>query len=405
MPKLRIGIPINFDYNPLAGGSYSYVKQLINAIDTHEFDPGIEVLFLNFEKKNIHTQKKLLTFHPFSSFTLADLCRKLFIVCLHKMPFGLFKNWLYRLENKHASARDQKIKKVLNANNIKLLFYVNPDGNRYDFPFITIHWDIGHVSTYMFPEFSENLEARKAYYNEILPKALLILTETVAGKEELASYTSINPDRIKVMPIFPGNVVEENIEVQEQLDILQRFKLSPQQFFVYPAQFWAHKNHILLIDAFEILLKKHPATQLVFTGSDKGNLSYVKQYIDSKKLTSYVKILGFVQNNELFTLYKNAISLVMPTFLGPSNMPPLEAASLNCPVIISDLKGHRELLGSYARYFDPLNAADMAAAMLAQIAHGHQTSFEHKDRFSIQAATDALNQAFVKAANLRKTWA
>lgn len=404
MKKLKIGIPISFDYNPLAGGSYSYIKQLLKAIDSHEFSDHIEINFLNFENKTISTQKPLITFHPFNSYTLVDLLRKLVLILLNKIPFGFLRSLLLKVEESHERVRNQRIKAVLDKNQIDVLFYLNPDGNAYNFRFLTIHWDIGHLSTYMFPEFLENLDERLNYYKNILPKALLIITETEAGKKELINYSQINPKRIEVMPIFPGEVIFENISKEEQQTLLYQANVEAKQFFIYPAQFWAHKNHITLIDAFEKVLKVHPELKLIFTGSDKGNLPYLQNYIKSKKLSEHIIIKGFVSNAELFTYYKNANALVVPTFLGPSNMPPLEAAFLNCPVIISDIEGHHELMGDYARYFDPLDGNALAIEILNQLQEKEGKTFKNSSIFNINNSLTALEKIFSKAAVISKNW-
>lgn len=404
MYKLKVGIPISFDYDPLAGGSYSYVNQLVKAIDGYEFNSNIEIVFLNFENKNIKTQKPLITFHPFERYTTKDLIRKTSIQILNKLPFNLFRNLLKQQEAKHSDVRNKKIKKALNENQIKVLFYLNPDGNTYNFPFLTIHWDIGHLSTFMFPEFLEDFETRDNYYKNVLPKALMVITETQFGKEELIKYTNINTDRIAVMPIFPGEVIHENVPSEVQLKTLKDANIESKQFFLYPAQFWAHKNHTLLIDAFEHVLKKHPNLKLIFTGSDKGNLAYVKSYIHHKNLSDHIQLLGFVNNSQLFTYYKNAIALVMPTYLGPSNMPPLEAAFLNCPILISDIKGHRELLGEYPRYFEPSDMNALVQEMLGELEEKTSRTFQNSDNFNINKAIQSLEQILAKTLTIRKNW-
>lgn len=405
MYTLKVGIPIDFDYNPLSGGSYSYVQQLIRAIDIYKFNNKIEIVFLNFENKNISTLKPLISFHPFAKYTFKDLIRKGSIQLLKKLPSKILKKTLTQLEAKHAIIRNKNIVSRLNDNNIHILFYPNPDGNSFDFPFITIHWDIGHLSTYMFPEFLEDVEIRTNYYKNILPKALMVITETQTGKNELLNYTNINEERIDVMPIFPGEVINENLSLQEQKETLKILNLNSKKYFLYPAQFWAHKNHITLIDAFEIIHLKHPDLELVFTGSDKGNLSYIKIYISKKKLNKNIKILGFVSNAELFCLYKNTISLVMPTFLGPSNMPPLEAAFLGCPIIISDLQGHRELLGEYASYFSPLDSRELAGQMLNYLnIQDKEGIFQNADKFNIGQSLLQLEKTLNKTALIRKNW-
>jgi len=63
------------------------------------------------------------------------------------------------------------------------------------------------------------------------------------------------------------------------------------------------------------------------------------------KLESQLRYLGYVDDNDIASLYSMAEALVMPTFFGASNIPPLEAFSLGCPVITSDIDGIKQHLG------------------------------------------------------------
>ena len=47
-------------------------------------------------------------------------------------------------------------------------------------------------------------------------------------------------------------------------------------------------------------------------------------------------------------LYTEALALVMPTYFGPTNLPPLEAFQTGTPVLYSDLPGMREQVGDAA---------------------------------------------------------
>ena len=53
-------------------------------------------------------------------------------------------------------------------------------------------------------------------------------------------------------------------------------------------------------------------------------------------------------------------ALVMPTFFGPSNIPPLEAAVLGCPIAISNVSSMPEQLGNAALIFDPDSVDEIA---------------------------------------------
>ena len=75
-------------------------------------------------------------------------------------------------------------------------------------------------------------------------------------------------------------------------------------------------------------------------------------------MSEHLTVLGYVPDEELPALYRRARALVMPTFLGPTNIPPLEAFACDCPVAISGIYGMPEQLGDAALYFDPVGNGD-----------------------------------------------
>ena len=85
--------------------------------------------------------------------------------------------------------------------------------------------------------------------------------------------------------------------------------------------------------------------------------------IDSLNLNGRVFFTGFIADDELKNYYKNSRGLVMPTFYGPTNIPPIEAVFSNCPVLISGIYGMIEQMEDYATYFDPLDPNSISKAM------------------------------------------
>ena len=53
-------------------------------------------------------------------------------------------------------------------------------------------------------------------------------------------------------------------------------------------------------------------------------------------------------------------AMVFSSIVGPNNYPPIEAACHDCPVILTDLPGHREQMGESALYFDKFNPNELA---------------------------------------------
>jgi len=134
----------------------------------------------------------------------------------------------------------------------------------------------------------------------------------------------------------------------------------PEKFLFYPAQFWLHKNHLGLIDAVERLKREGLRVHVVCCGSDKNSRPQVVTRLREIGLTDQFTLLGFVPDELLCQLYQRACGLIMPTFFGPTNIPPLEAMQFGCPVAVSGIYGMRDQLGDAALYFDPRDPDDIA---------------------------------------------
>jgi glycosyltransferase involved in cell wall biosynthesis len=73
---------------------------------------------------------------------------------------------------------------------------------------------------------------------------------------------------------------------------------------------------------------------------------------------------GYVPDDELSALYENAALFVYPSLYEGFGIPPLEAMSLGCPVILSDIPVFREIFGDAAHYVDPLDTGSIRDGIL-----------------------------------------
>lgn len=361
---LKIGIFIFPGDSPQVGGGYSYIGQLIKAIDNYDFDARLYITFVSIQPINKPLEKDTIYLKPLEKFSKKGF----FLKFIRKiLKYNYILNFINKaFLNKEISRIEQlSFVKQLKKEAIDLLFYPKPGIVINNFPYILTNWDIGHRTMYPFPEVAMDgtFESRERFYCNDVRKAFLLITESEQGKKELIEFYGIPPNRIKILPMFPGPVVNLNLSKEITEQIFNQLGITS-SFFFYPAQFWAHKNHYNLIKAFTIVKQKFPDFKLVFTGSDKGNLDYIVSIIRDAELSNDIVYLGFVTNEVLYTLYKKATALVMPTLLGPTNMPLLEAQALGCRVLCSDLVGHRELMGESCMYFNPLSPEDIAEKMI-----------------------------------------
>lgn len=237
-----------------------------------------------------------------------------------------------------------------------------------DIPFITTLWDLQHRVQPYFPEVGArgNWQRRELLHGTLLPRASYIVVGTEAGKKEIVNFYRVPEARIKVLP-FPAPPKKEfnpNTAHGDDEDICKAIGLN-KPFLFYPAQFWAHKNHVRILQAIKRLKEEYGlGFSAVFTGSDKGNAAYIHHKAIEMGIKEDVYFLGFVPQAALDCLYRKAFALVFPTFFGPDNLPPLEAFSWGCPVIASDIAGASEQLGNAVLWFDPKSEAELVYAIL-----------------------------------------
>jgi glycosyltransferase involved in cell wall biosynthesis len=84
-------------------------------------------------------------------------------------------------------------------------------------------------------------------------------------------------------------------------------------------------------------------------------------------LTRRIRFLGTVLDADVPALYEGALALVMPAYSGPTNLPPLEAVTLGCPVIYSDRPEFREQMRDAALYCDLADVSSLADHLAALI--------------------------------------
>jgi glycosyltransferase involved in cell wall biosynthesis len=84
-----------------------------------------------------------------------------------------------------------------------------------------------------------------------------------------------------------------------------------------------------------------------------GGTNKVFSTIEAQSLPPNVHRLGFVNDDDLAALYRNALCLAFPSLTEGFGLPALEAQALGCPVIASKAGSLPEVCGQAALYADP----------------------------------------------------
>jgi len=221
----------------------------------------------------------------------------------------------------------------------------------------TIH-DLMHRYESHFAEVSENgiYEQRENQYMRICRWSQGILVDSETGRQQVHNCYAFPLEKIFVLPYIPARYIYWAREVAQ---FESQYEL-PAKYLFYPAHFWPHKNHASLLQAVADLKEELPDIHLVLSGSHKEGFEQTMAWVSALGIEDRVVFTGYVPDEHIPELYKRARALVMPTFFGPTNIPPLEAFVLGCPVAISGVYGIPEQVGDAALLFDPHSTAEIA---------------------------------------------
>lgn len=151
--------------------------------------------------------------------------------------------------------------------------------------------------------------------------------------------------------------------VNEDIDIYKKYEL-PEKYCMTLSTIEPRKKLSLLLDAYEKLIADGQDVPNLVIAGRKGWLvdKLVNKY--SEKLKDKVCFTGFVDEEDMGLIYKNASFFVFPSEYEGFGMPPLEAMSMGCMVLSSDASSMPEVLGKAAVYFKSGDKDDLAEKLL-----------------------------------------
>ncbi|HUN90554.1 MAG TPA: glycosyltransferase family 1 protein [Burkholderiaceae bacterium] len=147
---------------------------------------------------------------------------------------------------------------------------------------------------------------------------------------------------------------------------LRSLGLARDAYLLYPANFWRHKNHEMLLTAFGIAAHGGLARErvLVCTGAPGERMTWLRQAAAALGLGDRIRFPGYVTDEQLGHLLANARGLVFPSLYEGFGLPLVEAMAAGVPVACSDVTSLPEVSGDAALLFDPRVPGDIAKALL-----------------------------------------
>ncbi|MFA6518522.1 MAG: glycosyltransferase family 1 protein [Candidatus Shapirobacteria bacterium] len=135
----------------------------------------------------------------------------------------------------------------------------------------------------------------------------------------------------------------------------KNYQLRTKNYLLYTGNLYPHKN----LDVVLQTLTKLPNLKLKIISKPSVFLDRLKATIQELHLQKQVEFLGFVPDNDFQKIYQEALAFVFPSLMEGFGLPPLEAMSLDCPVISSNSSCSPEIYQQAVLYFNPKDPDDL----------------------------------------------
>jgi len=326
----KIGIDARF-YGPKGKGLGRYCQKLIELLEKVDGGSREREYHVFLKKENFDL------YHP---------CHKNFQK--HEADFG----W-------YSFAEQLKFPAFLNSFNLDLVHFCHfnvPLFYRGKFV-VTIHdLILLHHPTL------RNTTINKAYYilklfayqitiRSALRRAKKVLAVSNFTKQDLLKEFKL--DKNKLITTYEGCDFYFDGNSDNDEEILQNYGII-KPYLIYVGNAYPHKNLERLVVAFKNIKKVHPGISLVLVGGSDYFYQRLQKFVKSQSIQGVI-FPGYVPDNSLQALYRNAQLYVFPSLYEGFGLPPLEALSLGTPVASSSKTSMPEVLGNAATYFDPEN--------------------------------------------------
>jgi len=165
------------------------------------------------------------------------------------------------------------------------------------------------------------------------------------------------------------------------------------------------KNYLMLIEAFENVLKTRPdlRLQLVIAGARGWASEQVVARIEASPARAQIILTGYLNDVHLRALYSSCTISAYPSQYEGFGLPPLEAMACGAPVIASNIPSVAEIVGNAARLVDPFDS-DAWASNIIELAGNKEArasqrraGFERVAQFSWQMAATKTYAVYQEA--------
>ncbi len=145
--------------------------------------------------------------------------------------------------------------------------------------------------------------------------------------------------------------------------VLSKYNIK-QPFIIYVGNAYPHKNLrrlILAVKMFNLSSERDNKLNINLVISCARDIFWqrLKKEVYELKAEHFITLSGFITDNDMVAIYSQAQAFISASTMEGFGLPALEAMSIGCPVICSDIPVFREIYGNVITYFNPYDTDDI----------------------------------------------
>ncbi len=277
-----------------------------------------------------------------------------------------FKNWGVRKFGHFLGKRSVSVQvepEIVKEINPDLIHFVHQNIFKTDKPFIFMPMDLQHE---YYPEnfTKRTVMVRRFLYQQHAERAASVVCISNSCKRDVVHFLGIPDEKCSVVHCAPAIDIVGCVR-DTQNTVVEKTSQLPEKYLIYPARYYAHKNHLNLIRAVKHAKDNKKIINVVCSGSEtKYFRKYVYPEVLRLGLQEQIFFMGWVSPDELSVLYEKSSGLVFPSYFEGFGMPLVEAMRAGLPIACSDKSCIPEIVGSAGIYFNPDRPKEIANSMI-----------------------------------------
>ncbi len=219
---------------------------------------------------------------------------------------------------------------------------------------VTIH----DLSFFYYPnEFrKKDLYQLKNWTDYSIKRATKVISVSKTTKKDIRKFYDVDDSKISI--IYNGFEKHKGSTGSRNIS-LEQYEIEPKKFILFVGTLQPRKNITYLIKAFAKFRNANPHFKLVLVGKKGWLYDDIFAEVIRLNLEKSVLFTGYLTDEEVIKLYKNAFCFVLPSLYEGFGIPVLEAMSNGCPVIASHSSSIPEIGADACLYIDPSDENDL----------------------------------------------